>query len=322
MRTSGIDLLVKRFLGEGKDAEQGTTTKKRKRQIISLGAGSDTRYFRLAASSSSSSSPSMVYHELDFPTNTAQKIASIQRSDELRSVLRGHHDLAGSNDTNPIQISPDFTALYSPTYNIHPIDLRSLQPLTEPSKPALPNLDPDLPTLLISECCLIYLTPSTADSILKYFTTHLFPPSTPLGIIIYEPIKPSDSFGQVMVQNLGRRGIVMQTLKKYGSLNRQKERLRLMGFESGQASADVDFVWENWISPREISRVANLELLDEVEEWRLLAGHYCLAWGWRDDDDDDDDGNLMTEGKKMEREIKEDVFGAWREHVLGQINDE
>jgi [phosphatase 2A protein]-leucine-carboxy methyltransferase len=35
------------------------------------------------------------------------------------------------------------------------------------------------------------------------------------------------------------------------------------------------------VSEAEKERVAGLEMLDEVEEWQLLARHYCVAWGWR-----------------------------------------
>lgn len=31
----------------------------------------------------------------------------------------------------------------------------------------------------------------------------------------------------------------------------------------------------------ELRRIAQLEMLDEMEEWRLLASHYCIAWGWQ-----------------------------------------
>ena len=51
----------------------------------------------------------------------------------------------------------------------------------------------------------------------------------------------------------------------------QKERLRIHGFEAGQGAADVDFIWENWIDEREKERVARVEMLDEVEEWRMLV---------------------------------------------------
>jgi len=28
-----------------------------------------------------------------------------------------------------------------------------------------------------------------------------------------------------------------------------------------------------------VRRAERLEMLDEVEEWRLIQAHYCLAWG-------------------------------------------
>lgn len=86
-----------------------------------------------------------------------------------------------------------------------------------------------------------------------------------------------------MVSNLAARGIVLQTLEKYGSLEAQRERLRGFGFTGGQEVRTVDEVWEGEVSGGEKERVGGLEMVDEVEEWRLLAGHYCLAWGWRED---------------------------------------
>ncbi|KAI9760105.1 MAG: hypothetical protein M1835_000231 [Candelina submexicana] len=286
VRSTAIDTLVTKFL---------SANPSQKKQIISLGAGSDTRYFRLK---SSSPPVSLVYHELDFSANTTRKIACIKQSQPLLSTIE-----SDDRDLQPgITISEDGSGLYSDGYNIHPIDLRTLHPPEEGSEtpPTLKNIDPNLPTLLISECCLIYLPPSSADSILRYFTSHLFPSSTPLSLLVYEPINPSDAFGRVMVTNLAARGIVLQTLKKYSSLERQKERMRVMGFRSGQGAADVDFIWEKWVSQEEKERVAGLEMLDEVEEWRMLARHYCVAWGWRNGAGDSADG-----------------FKAWQD-VLGQ----
>lgn len=150
-----------------------------------------------------------------------------------------------------------------------------------------------MPTLLISECCLVYLSPSEADQVVSFFTRSLFGSSqtnshaqvsspTPLGLIFYEPIRPDDPFGRTMVSNLGARGIHLQTLHKYASLEAQRARFREQGLGTGQAVADIDFIWERWVSEEEKERVAALEMLDEVEEWQLLARHYCVAWGWRD----------------------------------------
>lgn len=102
-----------------------------------------------------------------------------------------------------------------------------------------------------------------------------------MGLILYEPIRPDDAFGRTMVANLATRGIQLQTLHEYASLEAQRRRLREHGFGSGQAAADIDFIWERWVSEAEKERVAGLEMLDEVEEWQLLARHYCIAWGWR-----------------------------------------
>ena len=261
VRTTAVDNLVHRFLSNSASM---------KKQIISLGAGSDTRFFRLMAQYPDMS---LVYHELDFPVNTSAKISSINRSPALSDCIRG-----------PLTISSDATALHGLNYHIHPLDLRMLHPPgSSPSvSPSvdIAHIDPSLPTLLISECCLIYLAPAAADAVVNYFTKHIFAPSTPLGIILYEPINPSDAFGKVMVSNLAQRGIVLQTIRRYGSLEAQMERMRAYGF-SGKGAADVKYLWETGVRDGEKERIGSLEMMDEVEEWNLLAGHYCVVWGWR-----------------------------------------
>lgn len=260
IRTCAIDNLVNRFL---------SSLPLKRKQIISLGAGSDTRFFRLAAKTPEFP---LLYHELDFPAITTQKVATITQSPVLTGLIPG-----------PVSISA--TDLHSQNYHIHSIDLRTLDP-SQLTPSQLPHVDRLLPTLIISECCLIYLPPSIADAVATYFTKTLFPHATPLGMILYEPINPHDAFGKVMVSNLAARGIELQTLKKYGSLATQKERLKGYGFGSGAEGgggigvADVNFLWDE-VNGEEKDRVASLEMMDEVEEWRLLAGHYCVVWGWR-----------------------------------------
>ena len=267
VRTTAIDNLVHLFL---------SAEPRIKKQIISLGAGSDTRFFRLQESRKYSPD-SLVYHELDFQSNTSSKISTITQVKSLNGCIPA-----------PLEISMDGGKLHSPSYHIHPIDLRcpfhSKDPLDPSSEPEpLDHVDVALPTLLISECCLIYLEPAAADAVLNYFT-RLLPSTSALGVVLYEPFNPFDSFGRVMVSNLAARGIVLQTLQKYHSLEVQKARLRKHGF-SGASAMDVDSLWEQTISPEEKERVAALEMVDEVEEWRLLAQHYCVAWGWRSNDD-------------------------------------
>lgn len=256
VRTTAIDKLVNSFINSSSQTKQ----------IVSLGAGSDTRYFRIKSTNPTAAS-SLIYHEFDFAAVTSRKIASL---------LKGEPSLAASMLADPgLFVDAPAGFLTSPTYYIHPLDIRSLHPGC-----ALPvGIDKSLPTLFISECCLIYLAPAEADNILKWITQDF---TSSVGLVLYEPIGGEDAFGKVMIQNLAARGIVLKTLKKYSSLERQKERLRILGFSKGQDAADVDFIHDNWMDEGEKERIAKLEMLDEMEEWQLLARHYCVAWGWRD----------------------------------------
>lgn len=243
VRTQAIDKLVSRFLE--KDPGQ-------RKQIISLGAGSDTRFFRLCAGRYN-----VVYHEIDFEENVVPKRTAIRESNELlRMTLEKEN---------------------SSSYHLHAMDLRAL---TKRSPPIIPGFEPETATLILSECCLCYLPPDMASSVLQYFNMNL---KDEMAIVLYEPIRPYDAFGKTMVTNLSSRGIELRTLKKYYSLAAQRQRLRLAGFEAGQGARDVHQIWssDEWTGKSERERIEKIEWLDEVEEWQLLASHYCVAWGWR-----------------------------------------
>ncbi|RPB25965.1 leucine carboxyl methyltransferase [Terfezia boudieri ATCC MYA-4762] len=294
-RTTAIDELVVQFL-------KGVPTGQRK-QIVSLGAGSDTRYWRLKERSGEWTR-GLVYHEMDFPEVARKKAERVKRCGVLLKALElgenitfghGDGDSGGNGSTTPtpssvslqqtcasantVDIDQNTGNITSPDYYLHAIDIRLLKPGL-PASPLPDAIETSIPTLILSECCLIYLAPAEADAILTFFTT-VFKLSHPLSIVLYEPIGSDDAFGKVMVQNLATRGIVLQTLKKYSTLSRQKERLRMLGFKGGQAAGDVDWIWENWVGANEKKRLARLEMLDEVEEWKLLARHYCVVWGWK-----------------------------------------
>jgi [phosphatase 2A protein]-leucine-carboxy methyltransferase len=53
--------------------------------------------------------------------------------------------------------------------------------------------------------------------------------------------------------------------------------------------------------------VERLEWLDEVEEWKLLASHYCVAWGWKGALFDEAWSDLQ--GGRTSAEDRDDEFG-------------
>lgn len=237
---------------------------------MSLGAGTDTRFFRLVDAYPDTR---IIYHEFDFPANTVAKIACIQKQPLLCRKLP--HTPSAS------------TSYHSETYNIHALDLRSLAaPSEESPLPQLPNLDANTPTLILSEMCLVYLQPSTVQSIVTAFLTNYLQPTTPASLILYEPILPQDAFGRTMISNLKTRNIHLPTLTAYPELGDQRARLQGYGFKGGARAADTSFIWRRWVSEEEKERVAGLEMLDEIEELDMLLKHYCVAWGWRDGDSD------------------------------------
>lgn len=273
VRTKAIDNLVDQFLSKNSEQEK---------QIISLGAGSDTRFFRLMGRRPVTHGrgflqrPNVIYHEIDFQANTIQKLRPVTKLGELCGYIGAPVSL--SHSTNPSEVY-DVDTLHADQYHVHPLDLRDLDP-SRPAPRSFDFIDTALPTLIISECCLCYLPPAAADTVALYFAQHLFPNSTSVGLILYEPINSNDPFGKIMVSNLAARGIVLQTLKKYGSLEAQAARMKSYGLKS-TGGASVKTLWDKGVEEEEKERVAGLEMVDEVEEWELLAAHYCVAWGWR-----------------------------------------
>ena len=241
IRTTALDRIVDTFLDSTRD----------EKQIVSLGAGSDTRYFRLKRQKRSN----FIYHELDFRENTSIKIERLKRP-QAKTAISGLCDVdLDKAESKNGELSVD-------NYQIHATDLRTL---TE-----LPWLDRNQPTLIISECCLIYLPPDQADQVLELFSNHL---DGPLAFAIYEPFRPNDSFGRTMIRNLTTRGIVLETIEKYAELENQRERLGKHGFEA--KAADTEFIFRSWIHQEEKDRISSLEMLDEVSWWCLLTLLTC-----------------------------------------------
>ena len=237
---------------------------------MSLGAGTDTRFFRLLDLYPNTR---LVYHEIDFPTNTVAKIVNIQKQPLLYRKL--------------LHIPSTSTSYHSETYNIHALDLRSLAASSSDAPlPEIPNLDPTIPTLILSEMCLVYLQASTVQSIVSSLLTYYLQPATPASLILYEPILPQDAFGRTMISNLQTRNIHLHTLTAYPELGDQRARLKGYGFEAAARAEDTSYIWRKWIGEEEKERVASLEFLDELEELELLLRHYCVAWGWRNGESD------------------------------------
>lgn len=281
LRTQAIDLLVNSFL----EASRPTP-----KQIISLGAGSDTRFFRIREQHPGIK---LVYHELDFPQNTQPKIRAISspKFKERTARFFGHDE---------VKVSADATRLSSPPYHIHPIDLRQLiaSDPQEGTSELHDHIEREWPTLIISECCLVYLSDEEAEKVILHLNA-LLKPASSVGLIIYEPTRPNDGFGRTMVENLTARGVHLKTLEAFPTPESQRDRFKKYGYSGMQWASDMDWIWRKWIPEDEKQRVQHLEFMDEMEEWQLFLTHYCVAWGSTE--------NLKTD----EPESSEGAFHRW-----------
>lgn len=303
-RTTALDRLVSAFLSSQDGAADGRSGRK---QIISLGAGTDTRPFRLF---SQPGTRGLIYHEVDFPATSARKRRIVQSVPALRSIIPLTGDQPAPADAGAANASSsDWAKTDLPNdcaYFIHGLDLRDLATPSPPPPPTaaaaaagdgdrdgstaapqppppaaaatlLHGIEPDVPTLLISECCLCYLEPAQARAVVGHFAARV----ANLSLVLYEPIRPEDPFGRQMVANLAARRIRMPTLAAYPDVADQRARLTKSGFADGVRALTVRDIWAGWVAADEKERVDQLEGLDEVEEWELLAGHYVIAWAWR-----------------------------------------
>ncbi|XP_073415382.1 leucine carboxyl methyltransferase 1 [Dendrobates tinctorius] len=231
-------------------------------QIISLGAGLDTTFWRLKDENILPTK----YFEIDFPSIVARKLYNIKSKPPLSKPIMESH----SGESLLI----DSHSLDSSHYSIIGADLRHLKDLEDKLKKF--GMDPQLPTLLVAECVLVYMTPEQSGSLLKWaagtFPTAMF--------INYEQVNMADRFGQIMVENLQRRQCNLAGVEACRSLQSQIERLLSNGWEAADA---WDMIKVYASLPRaDLMRIEKLEFLDEKELLEQLLLHYCISWATKD----------------------------------------
>ncbi|RDA88765.1 hypothetical protein CP532_4131 [Ophiocordyceps camponoti-leonardi (nom. inval.)] len=253
VRTRALDLIISSFLSHAPG----------RKQIVSLGAGTDTRPFRLLEGHD------VIYHEMDFEPTCRRKYRTVSASPSLaRSLQDVETAESGSWSARWCRGGED-----GGEYHCHAVDLRRLDGL---DKAMGSTIRTDLPTLILSECCLCYLSHEEAKRVVAYFESRM----DRLALAVYEPMPLRDSFGRMMLSNLQARRIQMPSAEHYCDARGQEARLRDAGFHD-VGHATVEQIWDDWVAPGEKARLDALEGLDELEEWRLLAAHYVVAWGTR-----------------------------------------
>ncbi|CAO3594480.1 unnamed protein product [Absidia cylindrospora] len=218
------------------------------------------------------------YFEVDFPENVVKKARIIKQRKELQAILlqqsSGSDDDNGSQQQQDIRLEKGGTEMSSHDYHLIGGDLRQWDQVVE--RLFAHGLDPQAPTLFLSECVLIYLPLDSTTGILNWIQTTM----SDCVFALYEQIRPDDNFGKIMIRNLQMRNIELKGIHDFPSLRHQERRFLDVGWDNAMA-LDINTIHDSVLDQQEKSRIAKLEIFDEMEEWRLLSEHYCVAWAYK-----------------------------------------
>ena len=229
------------------------------RQIISLGIGFDTFSLTLLKQNI----PSLSLIEVDFENIMFQKakvIFSKKILNEFPSIPR-KPSLASYRCNGGYQFD-----------SLHLIssDIRNSNELLNTLRGI--NVDPSIPTLILTECVLVYLekthTENLCFTLSSFFHNVIW--------VSYDMVSPHDAFGRVMGTNIQTAGYRIPGFFQYPSIESQYHRFLDTGWHHARSCTMLE-AYNTVISAEKRKEANKKELFDEIEEWNLLMSHYCLT---------------------------------------------
>lgn len=239
-------------------------------QIVSLGAGFDTLYWRLkslylnAKKPASSSAVMKAFVEVDLMTVTMHKVHAIRRKPKLLQVLGE-------------EIRFSTSELHASDYHLIHADLRTVSgsdgaKILQDKLFKDCSLLPDVPTIFLSECVLVYMEANLSASLLKWISSHF----DKCFFLNYEQVNLNDRFGEVMLHNLHDMHADLLGLPVCQSTQTQEERFTSNGFDEAK-SWDMNHIYNQFLPRAEIQRIEKIEFLDERNLLEQLLSHYCIT---------------------------------------------
>ena len=245
VRSKAIDYVLTSFLRLFKGVD--------KIQIISLGCGFDSTYFRLKAESKLKN---CYYYGVDFPEVVQRKQLLIQKQNSLLELI-GNYQIKDN-------------ALSSNDYKLLPCDLTEFDKLENLFIDH--DINFDAPTLLFSECVLTYVEYEKSKDILKWIK-RMFLNSI---VLLYEQFNPNDAFGQIMLRHFKKIQSPLQRIMNVDTITKHIELFQALHYDC-VVGIDMNFFYEKYLENKEKCRMCKLEIFDEYEEWHLKCSHYCIV---------------------------------------------
>uniref|UniRef100_A0A1A8IU58 tRNA wybutosine-synthesizing protein 4 n=1 Tax=Nothobranchius kuhntae TaxID=321403 RepID=A0A1A8IU58_NOTKU len=203
VRWRAVDHCVRRFLQ--------VTAGCPKRQILSLGAGFDSLYFRLRADGDLDRA---VVYEVDFADVAQRKAALIAANETLGGML----DSCLPSSPGPVYVS-------SSMYQLLGVDIREEAQVEDALSAA--GLHWAAPTLVLSEVVLTYMETDRSDATISW-AAKLLPQSV---FVMYEQICPHDPFGRIMQEHFLKLNSTLHALRQYPDTRAQRRRFLTKGWD-------------------------------------------------------------------------------------------
>ncbi|SCV01131.1 LAME_0G14246g1_1 [Lachancea meyersii CBS 8951] len=245
LRTVAIDVECKSFL---QNAASNS-----KVQVLNLGCGSDLRMIYFLEQY-----PHLRWIDLDFAESVSLKAKILRTEEQLKKVVG---ELRDASETEYVS-----DRYFLKSCNLNNIE-KVLELLTEIT-------DPEVPTLIITECVLCYMDLPKSQALIHKLIS-LYKSGT---WISYDPIggdDVNDKFGSIMQTNLREsRQLELPTLMVFNSTKKYAQR-----FEEVSKSTEIETMWQYYVrqvTQEEKNRLKSLQFLDEIEELQLIFSHYVL----------------------------------------------
>ncbi|ROL55070.1 tRNA wybutosine-synthesizing protein 4 [Anabarilius grahami] len=251
VRWKAVDHCMNQFLHATKSCSR--------RQILSLGAGFDSLFFRLHAEGALGG---VTVFEVDFPEVARRKADLINSNACLKDAFPDWEIVSNQQTSNAVFVR-------SGHYNLIGVDVRKEQKVEAALSRA--GLQWDAPTLVLSEVVLTYMETQWSDAVIGW-TAKLFPQSM---FVMYEQIHPDDPFGRVMQNHFLKLNSTIHALKQHPHTVAQTQRFIQKGWEKC-VCLDMNQFYFDLLPEDERQRVEGLEPFDEFEEWHQKCSHYFI----------------------------------------------
>lgn len=228
-------------------------------QVINLGCGFDTLFFRwadnktLEPSTGNSHGPLNIVKFLDLDV--------WEMIDSKRRIIAKNAELKSIADQ------------YKEVY--YPITCDLSSPAEFGKALQVAGVNASKPTFILAECVLVYIAAAESNALLQYITQMAFPKNENVLLASYDMIGPDDRFGKMMIENLTKMGLSIKSIDALKSVKDHEERCLKVGFSKCKGMTMKALY--TTVSRETQLHLNKLEIIDDWDEWGLVHEHYCFV---------------------------------------------